>query len=89
MSPELPPLLLIQGTQDVLYKGTLEYVARLKEAHAHYELILLEGAPHGMEDWEGHPEWVSYKHRLVEWLSEVAKAKGVMNREQAGGKKNP
>lgn len=89
VSPELPPLLLIQGTQDVLYKGTLEYVARLKEAHAHYELILLEGAPHGMEDWEGHPEWVSYKHRLVEWLSEVAKAKGVMNREQAGGKKNP
>ena len=76
VSSQLPPLLLIQGTEDSLYMGTLEYAARLKEAHAHYKLILVEGAPHGMEDWEGHPGWVSYKQGLVEWLSEVLKVEG-------------
>jgi len=65
---ELPPMLLIQGTADELYQGTLEYAARLKDAHARYELVLLEGAPHGMENWEGHPEWAFYKQKLVEWL---------------------
>jgi alpha-L-fucosidase 2 len=73
VSPQLPPMLIIQGTQDPLYQGTLEYAERLKEAHAHYKLILLEGAPHGMEDWEGHPEWLSYKNALVHWLLEVLK----------------
>jgi alpha-L-fucosidase 2 len=75
ISSEMPPLLLIQGTEDALYKGTLEYAARLKETHADYKLILIEGAPHGMEDWEGHPEWVSYKQELIEWLSEVIKVR--------------
>jgi len=67
----LPPMLLIQGTKDELYKGTLEYAARLKKAGAHFDLVLLEGAPHGMENWEGHPEWVIYKQRLVQWLWSV------------------
>jgi alpha-L-fucosidase 2 len=71
ISPRMPPLLLIQGTQDPLYDGTLEYAARLKKAHARYELILVDGAPHGMEDWEGHAEWLSYKRRMVKWLSDV------------------
>jgi hypothetical protein len=31
-------------------------------------LLLLEGAPHGMENWEGHLEWRHYKKKLVEWL---------------------
>ena len=73
VSPEQPPLLLIQGTKDPLYEGTLEYEARLQKARARYKLILVEGAPHGIEDWEGHPEWVSYKQELVDWLSEVLK----------------
>ncbi len=70
-SPEMPPILLIQGTQDPLYLGTLKYEARLKEVHARYKLILLDGAPHGMEEWEGHPEWLSYKRGMVEWLSGI------------------
>jgi acetyl esterase len=75
VSSELPPILLIQGTADELYKGTLEYAAQLRELHANYELLTLDHAPHGMESWEGHPEWASYKDRLVAWLSEVLKAK--------------
>jgi len=70
-SPGMPPTLLIQGTEDPLYQGTLNYKARLEEVHARYKLILLDGAPHGMEDWEGHPEWLSYKREMLEWLSGI------------------
>jgi hypothetical protein len=24
-----------------------------------------------MENWEGHPEWMGYKGKLVEWLRET------------------
>jgi alpha-L-fucosidase 2 len=64
----LPPLLIIQGTADDLYPGTEEYVQHLNEIHARHDVILLNGAPHGMENWEGHPEWMFYKTRMVEWL---------------------
>lgn len=65
---DMPPMLLFQGTKDELYPGTMAYVERLKEAGARYELVTLEGAPHGMENWAGHPEWEFYKKKLVDWL---------------------
>ena len=68
VTADLPPTFLIQGTKDELQKGTLEYAARLKQMGARYDLLLLEGAPHGMENWEGHPEWDHYKKKLVDWL---------------------
>lgn len=71
--PGLPPLLLIQGTKDELFAGTMEYARRLKAAGSPYELVLLEGAPHGMENWEGHAEWAFYKRKLVEWLTAALK----------------
>lgn len=77
ISTAMAPLLIIQGTDDSLYQGTLEYEAELKKAHTRHELIVLEGAPHGMEDWEGHPEWMSYKSRMVQWLSTVLAADAV------------
>jgi alpha-L-fucosidase 2 len=64
----LPPILLIQGTKDDLYAGTLAYAQRLKDAGARHELIVLDGAPHGMENWAGHPEWALYQKRMVDWL---------------------
>ncbi len=68
VSRSLPPILLIQGTGDQLYKGTLRYANRLSQAGARHDLVLLKGAPHGMENWEGHPEWMFYKQKLVDWL---------------------
>ncbi|MGO8788860.1 MAG: alpha/beta hydrolase fold domain-containing protein [Terriglobia bacterium] len=67
-SASLPPMLIIQGTADELYPGTEEYIKRLNEVHARHEVILLEKAPHGMENWEGHPEWMFYKKKMVNWL---------------------
>jgi alpha-L-fucosidase 2 len=66
---DMPPLLLIQGTKDELHAGTIAYAERLKQAGARYELVLLDGAPHGMENWAGHAEWEYYKQRLVDWLN--------------------
>jgi alpha-L-fucosidase 2 len=66
--PDQPPILLIQGTKDDLYRGTLAYADRLKSAGARHELVVLDGAPHGMENWAGHPEWDFYKKRMVDWL---------------------
>jgi alpha-L-fucosidase 2 len=71
VSPGLPPLLLIQGTKDELYPGTIAYADRLKHEGARYDLVLVDGAPHGMENWEGHPEWMFYKQKLVSWLGKV------------------
>ncbi len=65
---DLPPLLLFQGTADELASQATEYAERLKKAGANFELVMVHGAPHGMENWEGHPEWAFYKQRLVEWL---------------------
>ncbi len=68
VNSRLPPMLLFQGTRDELYQGTLDYVARLKKTGVRHELIMLDGAPHGMENWEGHPEWMFYKQKLTDWL---------------------
>jgi alpha-L-fucosidase 2 len=74
-SAALPPMLLIQGTKDELYEGTLAYVERLKQVGARHELVLLQGAPHGMENWAGHGEWEFYKKRLVDWLNATLRPK--------------
>jgi alpha-L-fucosidase 2 len=64
----MPPVLLLQGTEDRLQKGTLAYAARLEELGVPHELVILKGAPHGMENWEGHPEWGFWKEKVVSWL---------------------
>jgi alpha-L-fucosidase 2 len=66
---DLPPVLLIQGTQDRLYEGTLAYAARLKQAGAKHELLVLDGAPHGLENWGAR--WRFYQDKLIAWLRDV------------------
>jgi dipeptidyl aminopeptidase/acylaminoacyl peptidase len=68
VSASLPPILLIQGTGDELYQGARQYADQLKQAGARYRLVLLKDAPHGMENWEGHPEWMFYKDQFIQWL---------------------
>ncbi|MGD0227437.1 MAG: alpha/beta hydrolase fold domain-containing protein [Terriglobia bacterium] len=67
----LPPMLIIQGTADGLYPGTQEYAQRLDQVHARHEVILLEKAPHGMENWEGHSDWMFYKKKMIDWLEKT------------------
>lgn len=64
------PLLLVCGTKDGLFAQHNVFTNQLGNAGASFDSFTLEGAPHGMENWEGHPEWMEYKTKLVEWLKE-------------------
>jgi acetyl esterase len=64
----MPPLLLVCGTKDGLFAQHRAFTQKLDEVGARYESFTLDGAPHGMENWEGHPEWAGYKQKLVDWL---------------------
>jgi alpha-L-fucosidase 2 len=70
---DMPPLLMVNGTGERLWAQAQAFSARLTEIGARHEVVALEGAPHGMENWEGHPEWMSYKRRLIEWIREVTR----------------
>jgi dipeptidyl aminopeptidase/acylaminoacyl peptidase len=62
------PLLLVSGTKDSLFSQHNAFANELVKAGADFDAVTLEGAPHGMENWEGRPEWMDYKTKLVEWL---------------------
>jgi acetyl esterase/lipase len=62
-------MLLIHGTDERLWAQGLAMRDRLAAAGVEHELYAVEGAPHGMENWEGRPEWSGYKKRMTEWLS--------------------
>jgi len=65
---KIVPLLLVCGTKDGLFAQHNAFANELDKAGAGFDAFTLEGAPHGMENWEGHPEWMDYKTKLVEWL---------------------
>ena len=65
---KMPPLLLVSGTGERLWVQAQAFAARLKELGARHDLIALDGAPHGLENWEGHPEWMTYKSRVIDWI---------------------
>ena len=69
---DMPPVLLVNGTGERLWAQAQAFARRLTELGARHEVLAIEGAPHGIENWEGHPEWMFYKRRVVEWIQQVA-----------------
>src|SRR5438270_8534811 len=69
---EMPPFLLLHGSkdEDVPHEQSVEMCQKMKAAGAHCDLITIEGAPHGMDHWESHPEFLWYKKVLVDWLNQ-------------------
>jgi alpha-L-fucosidase 2 len=67
----MPPVLLVNGTGERLWDQARAFQVRLREIGVRHELIALEHAPHGLENWEGHPEWMFYKERLLAWIHDV------------------
>lgn len=67
---EMPLFLLMHGTkdEDVPYEQSVEMCDKMKKVGAKCDLITIEGAPHGMDHWEEHPEFLWYKQALVDWL---------------------
>lgn len=70
---EMPPVLLVNGTGERLWEQARAFQRRLGEIGARHETVALENAPHGLENWEGHPEWMFYKQRVVEWIRHVVR----------------
>jgi len=61
----MPPLLLIHGANEMLWEQGVAFAKRLDEVGTDHELYRVDGAPHGMESWEGRPEWSGYKQKLA------------------------
>jgi len=68
---DMPPFLLVNGTGERLWAQAQAFDRRLTELGVTHELLALDGAPHGMENWEGHPEWMFYKQRVVQWIRSI------------------
>ena len=75
ISKDMPPFLLMHGSkdEDVPYQQSVEMCDKMKSAGARCDLITIEGAPHGMDHWEPHPEFLWYKKALVDWLQKKLK----------------
>lgn len=71
---EMPPLLLLHGTAEELWKQGQAMDRALTFAGARHELYALEGAPHGMENWEGRREWAAYKDKVVSFVRDVTRS---------------
>jgi alpha-L-fucosidase 2 len=69
----MPPILLVNGTAERLWSQAEAFSRRLTELGVPHELVALEGAPHGLENWEGHPEWMFYKKRMTDWIAHIVK----------------
>lgn len=71
----MPPYLMIHGTADT--GAPLEQsevmCAKMREMGNECEMFPVEGAPHGIGNWEGKPEFEVYKPKLVAWLKAVLK----------------
>lgn len=70
---DMPPVLMVNGTGERLWAQALAFARRLTELGVRHETIAIEGAPHGMENWEGHPDWMFYKGRVIDWIQSVAR----------------
>ena len=64
----MPPVLLVHGTNERLWDQGQAMAREMTRVGAKVELVRLDGAPHGMENWEGIDAWADYKTRVVEWL---------------------
>jgi alpha-L-fucosidase 2 len=64
----MAPVLLVHGTAERLWDQGVAMARALEQAGVEHALVRLDGAPHGMENWEGRPEWSGYKEQVVSWL---------------------
>jgi alpha-L-fucosidase 2 len=69
----MPPLLLVNGTGERLWAQGQAFAQRLTDVGARHEVIALDGAPHGLENWEGRAEWTTYKGQVINWMRRVVR----------------
>ena len=64
------PMLLVHGTADsgVPWQQSEALCEASRKAHARCEIQLIDGAPHGVENWEKEARFQVWKPRTVAWL---------------------
>jgi acetyl esterase/lipase len=69
----IPPFLFIHGTKDVTlpYHQSELMCDLIRKSGGACELLLVEGAPHWIGNWERNPEWRGYKQKAPGWLHNV------------------
>ena len=82
---KMPPMLLVNGTGERLWDQAQAFAARLRALGVPHKVIALEGAPHGLENWEGRPEWMHYKRELIQWIEQRSGALPSSKRSRASG----
>jgi alpha-L-fucosidase 2 len=69
----MPPFLFIHGTLDksVPFNQSPLMCDKMKSVGVACEVIPMEGAPHGMSNWEKNPAWTTYKQPMIAWLKKT------------------
>jgi acetyl esterase len=69
----LPPFLLLHGTADeqVPYQQSPRFCEALKAKGNQCELYTVQGARHGMGQWEENAGELEYKQKVVNWLKQT------------------
>ncbi|MBM3811846.1 MAG: hypothetical protein FJW20_09450 [Acidimicrobiia bacterium] len=65
-----PPILLVHGTADtgVPWQPSERLCEMASRAGAACEILLITGAPHGVERWEQDERFQIWKPKVTEWL---------------------
>ena len=68
-----PPMLLVHGKADagVPWRQSERFCAAAKRVGAKCEMQLIEGAPHGVENWEKEERFRVWKPGTVAWLKKL------------------
>ena len=71
IKPNQPPMLLVHGTADngVPFAQSQRLCKASQAKGAACDILLIEGAPHGVENWESNPAFHTWKPKLLTWLS--------------------
>jgi alpha-L-fucosidase 2 len=66
-----PPMLLVHGTADagVPFQQSVELCKVAEKVRASCELFLVDGAPHGVENWEREARFHKWKPKVIAWLT--------------------
>lgn len=74
VAKDMPPLLLVTGTADGLWKQAQAFEQALIKAGATFDTIVLPDAPHGMEQWNADPRWRSWSDEVTGWILKTLNA---------------
>lgn len=71
ITPQTPPMLFIHGTADkgVPFEQSRVMCDALQRVRVPCQVRLIEGAPHGVENWEGQPVFQAWRSTLAAWFA--------------------